>query len=80
MPMLLFVSAVGASDPTRATFPFHFAVNGAREAGADATVALIGDAVELLKPAVADSLQGIGVPAMRQLLDACKERGVKIYI
>ena len=80
MPKLLFVSAVGASDPTRATFPFHFAVNGAREVGADAMVALIGEAVELLKPGVADGLQGIGVPPMRQLLDACKERGVKIYI
>lgn len=80
MPKLLFVSAVGASDPTRAAFPFHFAVNGAREVGAEATVALIGEAVELIKPGVADSMQGIGVPAMRQLLDACKERGVKIYI
>jgi len=70
MPNLLFVSAVSASDLTGAAFPLHFAVNGAREAGADAIVALIGEAVELLKPGAADSLQGIGVPAMRPLLDA----------
>jgi predicted peroxiredoxin len=77
---LLIVTAAGASDPTRASVPFHIAVNGARPAGTEVAVALAGDAAELIKPDVTANVVGLGVPPLRDLLDKCLEQGVPVYV
>jgi len=43
---------IGSQDPTRASVPFHIAVNGAKPGGTEVAIALAGDAAELVKPDV----------------------------
>ena len=76
----MIVTASGASDPTRATVPFHIAVNGARPAGTEVGIALAGDAAELIKPDVTANVVGVGVPPLRDLLDKCLDQMVPIYV
>jgi predicted peroxiredoxin len=82
MAKLLVTTLVGPSDPTRASIPFHMAVNGAAKnmAGGDIQVALAGDASELMKPGVADGVRGVGVPPLADLLAGCKAAGIKLWI
>ena len=80
MAGLLIVTAAGAQDPTRASVPFHIAVNGARPAGTEVAIALAGDAAELIKPDVKANVVGLGVPPLRDLLDKCLDQDVPIYV
>ena len=41
---VLYLAASGPSDPTRASIPWHLAVNGSVEAGQSTAVVLLGDA------------------------------------
>ncbi len=77
---LLIVTATGPQDPTRASVPFHIAVNGARPAGVEVAVVLAGDAAELVKPDVIANVLGLGVPPLRDLLDKCLEQDVHFYV
>ena len=80
MPGLLIVAAAGPEDPTRASIPFHIAVNGARTAGVEVAVVLAGDAAELVKPDVIANVFGLGLPPLRELLDKCLEADVSFYV
>ncbi|TMG60054.1 MAG: hypothetical protein E6H83_06185 [Chloroflexi bacterium] len=80
MAGLLIVAATGPTDPTRASVPFHIAVNGARPAGTEVAIALAGDAAELIKPDVMANVVGLGVPPLRDLLDKCIDQEVPIYV
>ena len=80
MAGLLIVTAAGADNPTRASVPFHIAVNGARPAGTEVALALAGDAAELLKPDVIANVVGLGVPPLRELLDKCLDQDVRVYV
>ena len=80
MAGLLIVTSSGADNPTRASVPFHIAVNGAKPAGTEVAVALAGDAAELLKPDVIANVVGLGVPPLRDLLDKCLDLDVRVYV
>jgi predicted peroxiredoxin len=80
MPRLLITAATGAQDPTRASIPFHVAVNGAAAAGMDCGVALAGDATELLRTEVRDAVRGVGVPPLADLFSGCRDKGVQLYV
>jgi predicted peroxiredoxin len=80
MPGLLIVTAAGAEDPTRASVPFHIAVNGARPAGTEVAIALAGGAAELIKPDITANIVGLGVPPLRDLLDKCLDQEVPVYV
>lgn len=80
MAGLLIVAATGPEEPTRASIPFHIAVNGAKPSGTEVAVALAGDAAELVKPDVIANVVGVGVPPLRQLLDKALENDVPIYV
>jgi predicted peroxiredoxin len=80
MAGLLIVTATGPDNPTRASVPFHIAVNGARPAGTQVAVALAGDAAELIKPDVIANVVGLGVPPLRDLLDKCIDQEVPVYV
>ena len=80
MAKLLITTLVGPSDPTRASIPFHIAVNGAAKNGTETAIALAGDATELLKPGVAETVRGVGVPALADLLAGARAAGIKLYI
>ena len=76
----LYMATSGASDPTRASIPLHLAVNGSLEAGQEAVIVLAGDSTELLVGDTAQSLEGLGVPPMRELLDKARGRGLPVYV
>ncbi|MBM4434718.1 MAG: hypothetical protein FJ028_06405 [Chloroflexi bacterium] len=71
---------VGAADATRASIPFHLAVNGAAKNGIDVSVGLMADASELLKPGVAGGIRGVGVPPLQQLWDGCGQAGIRCFV
>ena len=80
MPGLLIVTSTGPEDPTRASIPFHIAVNGAKPAGVEVAVALAGDAAELVKPDVIANVVGLGLPPLRDLIDKCLDQNVRVYV
>lgn len=80
MAGLLIVTAAGPEEPTRASVPFHIAVNGAKPNGTEVGVALAGDAAELVKPDVIANVLGLGVPPLRELLDKCLDQNVSVYV
>jgi predicted peroxiredoxin len=80
MAGLLIVAATGAGDPTRASIPFHIAVNGAVPSGTEVAIALAGDAAELVKPDIIDSVVGVGIPRLRELVDKCVAQNVRVYV
>jgi predicted peroxiredoxin len=80
MAGLLIVAATGSQDATRASVPFHIAVNGARPAGTEVAIALAGDAAELVKTDVIDAVVGVGVPRLRELVDKCVAQNVRVYV
>jgi predicted peroxiredoxin len=80
VPKLLITAATGSQDPTRASIPFHIAVNGVAAAGFESGVALAGDATELLKPEVREAVRGVGVPPHADLFAACRDKGVAFYV
>lgn len=80
MPKLLYVAATGSQDPTRCSLPFHLAANGAAAAGYEAAVVLAGDATELLKADLRDTVHGVGIPPLAELFEACRDRGVRIHV
>jgi predicted peroxiredoxin len=80
VPALLIVASTGPQDPTRASIPFHIAVNGARPNGTEVAIALAGDAAELLKPDVIANVLGLGLPPLRDLLDKCLDQDVPFYV
>ena len=77
---ILYLASSGSSDPTRASIPLHLAVNGSVEVGHEVEVVLAGDATELIRAAVLDGVEGIGVPPARDLLRKARERAVPIFV
>jgi len=63
----LFIGLHGSEDPTKATFPFLMA-NGALDAGHQTAIVLLGDAVILMNSTVADNVQGVGFPPLKELM------------
>lgn len=80
MAKLLITTLVGPADPTRASIPFHLATNGAAKAGVETTVAIVGDAAELIKPGIAESVRGVGVPPLKDLFAGCEQNGIRFYV
>ena len=77
---MLYLTTVGSSDPTRASVPLHLAVNGSVEAGQNVSVVLVGDASELLKSAIRDRVEGLGVPPVRDLFAKMRQHEVPVYV
>ena len=75
----LFIGTHGSEDPTKATLPFLLAV-GAIDAGHKAAIVLMGDAVVVLDDAVANSVQGVGFPPIKELIAKVVENKVPVYV
>jgi predicted peroxiredoxin len=76
----VYFSATGASDATRASIPLHLAANGSIELGHEVSIILGGDATDLVVGDVADKLEGLGLPPLRDLLKKLKDHAVPIYV
>jgi predicted peroxiredoxin len=79
MRITYFVSA-GTADPTRASIPLHLAANGSVEVGQETAIILGGDAAELLIADTAQTLEGVGVPPVRDLLAKLRDHAVPVYV
>ena len=77
---LLIVTATGPEEPTRASVPFHIAVNGAKPNGTEVAIALAGDAADLVKPDVIANVIGVGIPPLRDLIDKCLKQELPVYV
>jgi uncharacterized protein len=79
MAKLLLNVTCGPNDPTRAALAFLVA-RSAQDEGHDVTLFLAGDAVQLLRDAVLDSLTGLGTGRLREHYDALAARGARFYV
>jgi predicted peroxiredoxin len=75
----LFIGIHGSEDPTKATFPFVMA-GGALDAGHEAAIVLVGDAVVLMNNTVAENVQGVGLPSLKEAMGKVVAAKVPIYI
>jgi predicted peroxiredoxin len=76
---VLIKSAWGSADPTQAAFPFHHA-NAFVEAGHEVQVFLLGEAVSLMRAAVAESVVPVGWPPLADALAKMFEHRVSIHV
>jgi predicted peroxiredoxin len=76
----VFMTSTGSSDPTRASIPLHLAVNGSLEVGHTVELVFAGDATELVKPEVRNTLEGVGVPPARDLLAKARQHDVPLHV
>ena len=79
MAKLLIHITRGPEDPTRAALGFLVA-KAAVEDRHDVSLFLAADAVQLLRPAVLDSLVGLGTGPLRESYDAVVAGGARIFV
>jgi len=79
MAKILAVATNGTNDPTKSTFAFITAV-GALGAGKEAAIALLGEAVYLVKKGVADTVHGVGFPPLSELIEKVVKGNVPVYV
>lgn len=77
---VLYVAASGLSDPTRASIPWHLAVNGSFEAGQSTGILLAGDAAEVVRADVRDELAGVGIPPLRELMAKARDHEIPVFV
>ncbi len=77
---VLYIAASGPSEPTRASIPWHLAVNGSFQADQSTGIVLAGDASEVLKPQVGDALEGLGIPPIRELMTKARDNEISVFV
>lgn len=75
----LLIGLVGSENPTRANFPFVWAV-ALKEAGNEVRIELAGDATVLMRNAVSNSMTPVGWPPFREALARVIELKIPIYV
>jgi len=76
---LLIKSAWGSDDPTKAAFAFLHA-NALAEAGHSVQIFLLGEAVSLMRSALAAAVVPVGWPPLAETLDRTIALGVPLHI
>jgi predicted peroxiredoxin len=76
---LAFVGTHGSENPTKAIFPFLQA-NNAIEAGMEAEISLIGDAVVLMRQVVRDGVFPVGWPPLKELFAGVVEHKIPVFV
>ncbi len=74
----LFTSTYGSENPTRSTLAWLQA-KGAVEAGHQATISLVGDSVVVLREEVAENIQGVGLPPLKELITFARENKITVF-
>jgi predicted peroxiredoxin len=76
---VLIKSAWGSADPTQAAFPFHHA-NAFAEAGHEVQIFLLGEAVSLMRSAVANAVVPVGWAPLSEALATAIGHRVPIHV
>lgn len=79
MARLLFIGTYGSDDPTRAVMPLMSA-QGALDAGHETEVILLGEAVYLMKDAVAEAVNAVAFGNAAEAISDLVDRGITFYI
>jgi predicted peroxiredoxin len=79
MAKILIASTHGSENPTRATLPWLTA-KGAIEAGHQPQIVLAGDAAILANRTVAESVLGVGIPPLKELIAFAMEKNVPVFV
>jgi predicted peroxiredoxin len=79
MSKILAVTTHGTDDPTKSTLAFITAV-GALGAGKEVGIALIGEAVYLVKEEIANAVHGVGFPPLPELIEKVVKGNVPVYV
>jgi predicted peroxiredoxin len=76
---ILFKSAWGSDDPTKAAFPFLHA-NAFAEAGHESQIFLLGEAVSVMRQPVANAVVPVGWPPLAEILSQTIYLKVPIHV
>jgi len=76
---VLVKSAWGSDDPTKAAFPFLHA-NALVEAGHQAQVFILGEAVSLMRDPVAAAVVPVGWPPLAEILRTTGTLGIPVHV
>jgi predicted peroxiredoxin len=76
---ILFKSAWGSDDPTKAAFAFLHA-NAFAEAGHESQIFLLGEAVSLMRHPVANAVVPVGWPPLAEILSQTHSLKVPIHV
>jgi predicted peroxiredoxin len=68
------------NDATLASVPLHIAANGSLEVGQEVSVVLAGDATDLVVGDNAQTMEGVSVPPVRELLSKLQDHRVPVYV
>lgn len=79
MAKILVHVTCGPEQPTRAALAF-FVARAALEEGHGVTLFLAGDAVQLMRDAVLDGLQGLGTGSLREHYDKIVAGGGRFFL
>jgi len=75
---IMMKSAWGSDDPTKAAIPFSHGL-ALTEAGHEVQIFLLGEAVVLMRKAVATAVTPVGWPPVGETLDKLAAKHVQIY-
>jgi predicted peroxiredoxin len=76
---VLVKSAWGSDDPTKAAFPFLH-TNALAEAGHEAQIFLLGEAVYLMRTPVSNAVVPVGWPPLSEILQRTIELKIPIHV
>ncbi len=76
----LYIVTKGAGDPTGASLPLHMAANGSLEVGQEVAIIFAGDGAEVVLADNAETMQGVGVPSVKELLAKLADHQVPVYV
>lgn len=79
MAKILAIATHGTDDPTKSTLAFITAV-GALGAGKEVGIALLGEAVYLVKAGIAKTVHGVGFPPLPELIEKVVKGNVPVYV
>ena len=79
MKMLVWATS-GEADPTKASIPLHVVANGCVEVGHDSAIILAGDAADIIVGDKSETMEGVGIPPVRELLAKLREHSVPVYV
>jgi predicted peroxiredoxin len=79
MAKLFFVGTSGSENPTKSVLPLLSAI-GARDAGHQPMIALLGDSVVVMKDVVANAIVPVGWPPFKELMGKVVAQEIPIYV
>jgi predicted peroxiredoxin len=75
---IMMKSAWGSDDPTRASFPFVHGLALA-EAGHEVQIFLLAEATALMRKSLADAIQPVGWPPLRETLEKVAAKHIPVF-